>query len=576
MTSPTPDATRTGTGASPEVVDAVIVGAGLAGLYAIHRLRQIGLTVCAFEVGDDVGGTWYWNRYPGARCDIESLWYSYSFSEELQQEWEWTEKYATQPEILRYINHVTDRFDLRRHIRFGTRVTAARFDERANRWLVTTDRNDRLSARFCILATGILSAPKPLEFPGLEDYGGQWYHTARWPHDDVSFEGQRVGVIGTGSSGVQCIPILAAEAEHLTVFQRTPNFSLPARNSRLEAANVERVKASYAEQRRIARESELGIPVHEVATKRALDVTPEERRATYEERWQRSSLVSFSNVYVDLLRDKGANDTVAEFLRSKIRDVVEDPQRAEALSPRAHPFGTKRTCLDTNYFMTFNQPHVDLVDVKAAPILRVTPRGILTAAREYELDSLVFATGFDAMTGAVLAIDIRGRHNLALRDKWATGPAAYLGLCPAAFPNLFIITGPGSPSALSNMIVSIEQHVDWLTRCILFMGEHRYEAIDATTEAEDQWVRHVEELANQTLYPLATSWYMGANIPGKPRVFMSYVGGVDAYRQACDEIAAAGYRGFTFTASRHRERSVASSSRDLGARRAQDRSRDEA
>ena len=526
-------------------VDAVIVGAGFAGLYMLYRLRGLGLTAQVFEAGGGIGGTWYWNRYPGARCDVESMDYSYSFSDELQQEWRWTERYASQPEILRYIEHVADRFDLRRDIQLDTRVTAACFDEAANRWQIETDRGDHVSARFCIMATGCLSSAQVPAFPGLESFAGTTYHTGHWPHSEVDFTGQRVGVIGTGSSAIQSIPIIARQAASLVVFQRTPNFSVPARNGPLDPEFERRVKAGYAEFRRQARESRVGyvVPVNQES---ALAVSPEVRQREYEMRWQRGGL-GFAAAFTDLLTRKEANDTAAEFFRDKIRATVRDPAVAEALLPKDYPLGTKRICVDTDYYDTFNRDNVSLVDLRGEPIEAITPRGVRTRVTEYELDSIVFATGFDAMTGALLNIDIRGRGGSTLRQKWADGPRTYLGIAIAGFPNLFTITGPGSPSVISNMMVSIEQHVDWIADCLAHMQSHDLQTIEATAEAEDAWVAHVNEVANATLYPLARSWYTGANIPGKPRIFMPYVGGVGAYRKNCDDIAARNYEGFTLT-----------------------------
>jgi cyclohexanone monooxygenase len=526
-------------------LDAVIVGAGFAGLYMLHRLRGLGISARVYEAGDGIGGTWYWNRYPGARCDVESMDYSYSFSDDLQQEWQWTERYASQPEILRYINHVADRFDLRRDIRLSTRVTAAVFDEATHRWAVSTDRGERVSAQFCIMATGCLSAAQVPDFKGLETFEGPRYHTGNWPHEGVDFTGQRVGVIGTGSSAIQSIPLIARQAAHLFVFQRTPNFSVPARNAPLDPEYERRWKANYAEHRRQARESRVGFVV-ERNDLSALEVSAEERLRAYETRWSGGGL-GFNATFADLLTSKDANDTAAEFFRAKIRAAVRDPAVAETLSPRHYPVGTKRLCVDTDYYDTFNRDNVTLLDLRKAPIEAITPTGLRTRDEAYALDSLVFATGFDAMTGALLSIDIRGRAGHTLRQKWAEGPRTYLGLAVAGFPNLFAITGPGSPSVLSNMIVSIEQHVDWIADCLVHLREHDRARIEATVDAEDAWVAHVNEVGNATLYPLANSWYMGANIPGKPRIFMPYIGGVGVYRQLCDDVAAKGYEGFALT-----------------------------
>jgi len=526
-------------------LDAVVVGAGFAGLYMLHRLRGLGFSARVFEAGDGVGGTWYWNRYPGARCDVESMDYSYSFSDELQQEWTWSERYAAQPEILRYINHVADRFDLRRDIQLSTRVTSATFDEATGRWTVETDRGDRVWARFCVMATGCLSTTQVPRIPGLEAFRGPRYHTGHWPHEGVDFTGRRVGVIGTGSSAIQSIPIIAEQATHLFVFQRTPNFSIPAHNAPLDREFERRVKAGYAEFRRQARESRVGFVV-ERSDDSALAVTADERRREYEKRWRRGGL-GFTATFADLLINPKANETAAEFCREKIREVVRDPAVAEVLVPQDYPVGTKRMCVDTRYYETFNRPNVTLVDIRRSPIETITPDGLRTRDGAYAFDSLVLATGFDAMTGALLAVDIRGRAGLTLREAWAEGPRTYLGLAIAGFPNLFMITGPGSPSVLSNMIVSIEQHVDWIADCLAYLRARGHATIEATAPAQEGWVSHVNEVGHATLYPRANSWYMGANVPGKPRVFMPYIGGVGAYRQICDGVTAKGYQGFAVT-----------------------------
>jgi len=527
-------------------LDAIIVGAGFAGLYALHRLRGLGLSVRVLEAGEGIGGTWYWNRYPGARCDVESMDYSYSFCDELQQEWRWTERYASQPEILTYINHVADRFDLRRDIQLSTRVTAAAFDEATGRWRLATDRGDRIDARFCIMATGCLSDAQLPAIAGRETFAGRWYHTGKWPHEGVDFTGQRVGVIGTGSSAIQSVPIVATQAAHLFVFQRTPNYSVPARNAPLDPEYERRVKADYADFRRQARESRIGFVV-ERGEESALAVSAEQRQRDYDKRWSRGGL-GFSAAYADLLTNQAANDTAAEFFGDKIRGIVRDPATAEALTPRDYPLGTKRLCVDTDYYATFNRDNVTLVDLRKTPIVAITPKGVRTSDRDYAVDSLVFATGFDAMTGALLKIDIRGRAGQTLAEKWAAGPRTYLGLVIAGFPNLFTITGPGSPSVLSNMIVSIEQHVDWIADCVAHLRARDRGVIEATAEAEDAWVAHVNDVGHMTLYPLAKSWYMGANVPGKPRIFMPYIGGVGVYREKCDAVAAAGYAGFRLSA----------------------------
>ncbi len=533
----------------PQHFDAIVVGAGFSGLYALHRLRDLGLGVRVFEQGSAVGGTWQWNRYPGVRCDIESVDYSYSFSEELEQEWEWTERYPTGPEILRYLNHVADRFDLRRDIQLNTRMVAAAFDEESGCWEIRTDDGARYTACWCVMASGCLSSVNRPAFDGLDEFEGAWCHSARWP-EDIELTGKRIGVIGTGSTGIQLIPQLAKHAGHLYVFQRTANFSMPAHNRPLDGETQRAVKASYAKRRRLARESLSGVPRSHpsaISERSALDMTPAEREAIYERGWAEGGIGGVTLAFNDINVNVEANQTAAEFVRSKIRQTVTDPATAEALCPTTYPIGTKRLCVDIGYYETYNRDNVTLVDVRRDPIDRATPRGIKTAVREYELDVIVFATGFDAITGALLEIDIRGRGGQQLRTMWAEGPRTYLGLATAGFPNLFLVTGPGSPSVLSNMVCSIEQHVDWIADCIAYLRERGLDTIEATVEAEDGWVAHVREVANATLFPQASSWYLGANVPGKPRVFMPYLGGVGNYRVRCDEIAGAGYAGFALS-----------------------------
>ena len=528
--------------------DVVIVGAGFSGLYLLHKMRGLGLTARVFEAGDGVGGTWYWNRYPGARVDIESQEYSYSFSDELQDDWRWTERYAAQPELLAYLNHVADRFALRDGIQFETRVTAAVYDEPSATWRVTTDRGEAVTARFCVMATGCLSSPNEPNFPGLESFKGPTYHTGKWPHEGVDFTGQRVAVIGTGSSAIQSMPQIAAQAAHLYAFQRTPNYSVPAHNGPIDPAVVADWKANRAAYRQQERMSAIGILAIAATERLALETPPDERQKVYEEKWAQGGF-AIGGAFADTGVDLTANATAADFVAGKIAGIVKDPKVAELLTPKDYPFGTKRLCVDTGYYEMFNRDNVTLVDVSEAPIEAITPTGIRTADAEYAVDSIVFAIGFDAMTGALGKIDIRGRGGLALKDKWAHGPRTYLGLMSAGFPNLFMVTGPGSPSVLSNMVVSIEQHVDWITDCIDHLNGRQLSSIEATAEAEDGWVAHVNEVADTTLYPLASSWYLGANVPGKPRVFMPYVGGVGPYREKCDEVAANGYEGFALASA---------------------------
>ncbi len=523
--------------------DAVVVGAGFAGMYMLHRLKRQGLQVRVFEAGSGVGGTWFWNRYPGARCDIPSMEYSYQFSDELQQDWTWTERYATQPEILRYANHVVERFGLRDDIQFDTRVTAASFDEGSRRWTVRTDRGEPVTARYVIMATGCLSVPNVPNIKGLSLESENVYHTGRWPREGVDFTGKRVGVIGTGSSAIQSIPLIARQAERVTVFQRTPNYSVPAHNAPLDPAYVADIKSRYREYRAENWQRGFGADFRD-SDRSALEVSEEVRRAEYEDRWARGGL-AFLAAFNDLPFDDAANATAQEFIRGKIRELVDDPELADKLTPTT-PVGCKRLCVDTDYYQTFNEPHVQLVDLKEEPITEVTGTSIRTAREAYPVDCIVLATGFDAMTGAVLNIDIRGAGGLSLEEKWRNGPRAYLGLATAGFPNLFLITGPGSPSVLSNMLPSIEQHVDWISDCIEYLQANQYAAIEAETESEDAWVAHVNEVADLSIYPKCNSWYLGSNVEGKKRVFMPYLG-VPPYVEKCREVVANDYEGFALS-----------------------------
>ncbi len=535
--------------------DAIIVGAGFAGLYMLYRLRQAGLRARIYEQADNVGGTWYWNRYPGARCDAESLAYSYSFDETLEQEWEWTERYATQPEILRYVEHVAERHDLRRDIRFERTVTRASFDDHKGHWTVETAAGDRASARWCIMATGCLSVPQVPAIEGLENLSRARYQASLWPHDGVDFSDQHVGIIGTGSSAIQAIPVIARAARRLTVFQRTPNFSVPARNGKLDPDWVREFKTYYRAHRRAHQQAlssgfgDLEIVPRDMTPANASghELTDAELSARCESYWQIGG-ARFMSVVGDALSDPQINERIADFVRAKIRATVRDPETAEALCPTSHPIGTKRICVDSDYYETYNLPHVRLIDLQKTPIERITETGVALAGDTVELDALVLATGFDAMTGALQRIDIRGRAGRCLKEAWAAGPQTYLGLMTADFPNLFMITGPGSPSVLSNMLVSIEQHVDFIMDCLAHAEARQANRIEAQPQAQRDWVAHVNEVANGTLFPQGGSWYLGANVPGKPRVFMPYAGGVGVYRARCDAIAADGYRGFTFSA----------------------------
>jgi cation diffusion facilitator CzcD-associated flavoprotein CzcO/acetyl esterase/lipase len=528
--------------------DVIVVGAGFAGLYLAYRLSRAGYRLRVLEAAPDLGGTWYWNRYPGARVDVPSVDYMYSFDPDWQQDWQWSEKYATQPEILRYLHHVANKHDLRRHITFGTRVEQARWDEDNAVWHVRTGHDHDITARFLVMATGCLSVPKHVDIPCMEHFAGEVYFTSRWPQDPVDFTGKRVAVIGTGSSGVQSIPMIARQAGRLVVFQRTPAFSVPAGNGPLPAQKLELLATDEAGYRQAARMSPAGVPMVRSQTP-TFSVAAEERRQRYETAWEAGELLVLLNAFADVMSDREANEEFAEFIRGKIRAVVDDPQTASALCPTTYPVGSKRPCLDTGYYATYNLPNVRLVDVANDPIRGITETGIDTAAESFEFDALVFATGFDALTGALAAIDITGRDAVPLKDDWADGPATYLGLMTAGFPNLFLITGPGSPSVLSNMAVSIEQHVDWVVDCLTDLRAGGFEVIEPTKSAQTGWMRHVDDCAGMTLYACANSWYLGANVPGKPRVFMPYAGGVDFYRAACDEVVARDYLGFARSGS---------------------------
>lgn len=531
--------------AEAETFNTIVIGAGFAGLYALHRLRdQMGVSARVFDIAGDVGGTWYWNRYPGARCDIESIHYSYSFSESLQQEWRWTERFAAQPEILRYLNHVADRFDLRKDIQFNTRITSLVWDEKTRLWQVSTKDGLIARAKFLIAGTGNLSVAKKPEFKGLENFKGEIYSTGSWPHEGVDFTGKRVGVIGVGASGIQVITEIAKEAAHLTVFQRTPNYAAPIGNAPMDAETERQVKAHYAEIRTKSRNSFGGLPYDQMQPS-ALAISAEERRRVYDERYAQGGFRLIFDSFADLLLNKEANDTVAEYIRGKIRERVTDPQIADILSPKDYPYGTKRPPLETNYYETYNRDNVTLVDIKVSPIERITEQSICTTSGEYKLDAIVLAIGFDAMTGPLMQLGIVGRNGEKLADRWANGPLTYLGITTHGFPNLFFITGPQSPGVFYNMPLAIEDHVDFATDAIQYLRDHDLDLIEPTLEAETQWVAHVYELARHTLLPGTDSWYTGANIPGKPRSCMVYLGGAPAYRKVCAEVVDDGYTGFT-------------------------------
>ncbi len=523
--------------------DVIVVGAGFGGMYALYRLRKLGYSVRVLEAADGVGGTWYWNRYPGARCDVESLEYSYSFDDSLQQEWEWPERFSAQPDIERYANHVADRYDLRKDIQFKTRVESAEFDHDKAIWTITTSDGEKLTSKYLVLAVGNLSLPRVPDFNGLDRFKGRWFHTGQWPKETIDFTGRTVGVIGTGSSGIQLIPVVAKQAKHLYVFQRTANYSVPAINRPLTSEAAKAHKQRYQEWRQQARNTPFGIAGHPPPEKFAAEDTFEDRQRLFEKKWNTGGNISFLYAYKDLLLDEKANAMACEFVHDKIRATVKDPKVAELLIPNDHPIGTKRLCLDTGYYETYNRDNVSLVNVRKAPIQEITTNGLRTSEAEYALDDLIFATGYDAMTGAILDINVSVKGGPALKDAWKDGPKTYLGVMVNGFPNMTIITGPGSPGVKTNMISAIEQHVDWITDLIQHMSHKGKAKFDAKPDAQEQWVTHVNEVADSTLYPKANSWYVGANIPGKPRVFMPYVAGLDKYRKICDGVASEGYRG---------------------------------
>ena len=529
-------------------VDVVVVGAGFSGLYLLYRLRKAGFSTRVFERGGGVGGTWYWNRYPGARCDVESLQYSYSFDEQLQQDWHWPEKFSAQPDILAYANYVADRFDLKKDIEFNVEVKGSWFDENSNRWKITTNTEEEINSQYFIMATGCISTTQIPNIKGLSDYIGNTFHTGDWPHEEVDFSGQSIAVIGTGSSGIQTIPVLAKQAKKLTVFQRTPNYSIPSQNEPMTKKYERSWKDVYSERRKEMRYSAHG-SLKDLNDVPALSVDEDQRQELYTKRWAIGG-TGFLGSFNDLLTNADANYTAAEYVRQQIKRVVNDKETAEILCPRSYPIGTKRICIDTGYFETYNRENVKLVDISKKPIQRLVADGIVVDDQLHPFDSIIFATGFDAMTGSIFNVDIKGRDGLALKDKWNAGPKTYLGLMSVSFPNLFMITGPGSPSVKSNMIMSIEQHVDLVTETLLTMRSKGLSVVEPELEAENKWVDHVQEVANKTLFPQANSWYMGANIPGKPRLFMPYIGGVGAYRQICEEIVANNYRGFKFEKSK--------------------------
>ncbi|MCG7435825.1 NAD(P)/FAD-dependent oxidoreductase [Lysinibacillus fusiformis] len=524
-------------------VDAVILGAGFAGLYMLHQLKSKGFSTIVYETGDGVGGVWYWNRYPGARCDIESIYYNYTFSKELYEEWTWTSRFPEQEEILRYLNYVADRLKLRSNIQFNTRVKAAHFDEEQHKWLVHLNDGHQVLAKYFITGIGCLSAANVPKFQGLDQFSGKWYHTGHWPHEKVDFTGKRVGIIGTGSSGIQAIPVIAKEAKHLTVFQRTPQYTIPARNHLYDEDFIRETKGNFENLKHAMRNSVSGTPFA-YNYPSAIEDSDHHRQEVFEEAWAQGGF-AFASTYKDLLTNEQSNEKAAAFIRSKIRETVQDPTVAEKLCPK-YMYGTKRQVLDSDYFETYNRDNVLLVDVKESPILEITETGVQTASDHFELDIIIFATGYDGMTGPLFKIDIRGRNGVTLRDKWENGASVqtYLGLATASFPNLFMITGPESPSVLVNMPIAIEQHVEWIAQCVDYLREHDIDVMETNAEAEQAWSKYCREIANETLYVKGDSWYTGANIAGKPRSFLIYLGGFDYYTKRCQEVAQNNYEGF--------------------------------
>ena len=524
--------------------DMLIIGQGFGGMYMLHRARGMGLDVVAIEAGDDVGGTWYWNRYPGARCDVMSIDYSYSFSNEIMQEWTWSEQFAAQPEIWAYAKWVADKLDLRRDVRFETRAISVRYDDAQRVWVVQTDGGEVLRATYLVMATGPLSVPKGLDVPGAERFRGPILLSGRWPRQPIDFAGKRVGVIGTGSTGIQIVPVVAEQAEQLFVFQRTPSFTMPMRNRKLAADYVAQIKEHYPELRAVARASFTG-GVRPISTRPVFSIPVDERERLMEDTWREGGL-GLLGLFSDVLFNQRANDVVADFVRRKIRETVHDPATAEALTPHGYPIFARRPCLDTGYYEAFNRDNVSLVDCIVEPITEITPTGLRTGAREIALDIVIAATGYDGLTGAMLAVDVRGREGRSLREKWAGGAWSHLGLMMEGFPNLFMIAGANGPSALANFVILNEQNADWICDCIGYMDAHGHHSIEPTVQAEDRYMTLVSEIAGRSLMPKANTWYVGANIPGKPRFFPIFAGGLSRYRDMCSEVAADGYRGFVF------------------------------
>ncbi len=527
---------------SPRRLDALVIGMGFGGMCMLHSAREMGLDVHAIEAGDEVGGTWYWNRYPGARCDVMSIDYSYSFVNELQQEWTWSEKFAAQPEIFAYARFVADKLDLRKDVSFGTRAKSVAYDDARRLWVIETEQGQIFEVIYCIMATGPLSIPKGIDIPGRESFEGEIYLSGRWPHHKVDFSGKKVGIIGTGSTGIQAVPVVAEEAAHLTVFQRTPSFTIPMRNHKLSPEYMAQVKAHYPRLRTIARSTHTG-GVRPVSTRPMFSVTRDETQRLLEDGWNEGGQAIFG-LFSDLLYDQETNDVVAEFVRGKIKEVVKDAHTAEVLTPHGYPIFSRRPCLDTNYYETFNRDNVTLVDCINEPILEITEKGIRTGEREIPLDIIIGATGYDGLTGAMMAVDIKGRGGRSLREKWAGGARSYLGLMMEGFPNLFMIAGANGPSALANFVILNEENADWIIRCIKYLRLHDYASIEPTAAAEEEYMTLLTEIAARSLIPKAESWYVGANIPGKARFFPIFAGGFSKYVEMCKDAASKDYAGF--------------------------------
>ncbi len=530
-------------------LDVVIVGAGFGGMYAVHKFNAMGLKIQGYEAGSDVGGVWYWNRYPGARVDLPSIDYSFGFSQEVEQEWTWSEQFAAQPELLRYINFVADRLDLRRHIQFNTRVTSAEWDDARQVWVVKTDRGDVVEATYCIMATGPLSIPKDPEIPGIDRFKGELLRAGRWPHQPVSYAGKRVGVIGTGSTGIQIVQEVGPQAGELFVFQRTPSFTMPMRNVPLEPDYVAEVKRNYAGLRESARNSPAG-GIRPASTRAFFSVTPAQRLSLMEDAWRQGGLAMLGT-FSDLLVNEEANEHVAEFVRGKIGEMVKDPVTAEKLKPRGYPIFARRPCLDSSYYETFNLPTVHLMDCNEDPIVEITDKGVRTRSGEVELDMLIFATGYDGLTGAMLAVDVQGRDGLRVSQKWSEGARSYLGIMMAGFPNLFMTTGPNGPAALANIIRISENDVDWIADAMRHMSATGQTAMEPTTEAEDGWMKTVAALSQRSLLNKAKTWYLGANVKDKPQGLSMFTGGFPKYREYCTLATQGNYQvNFSFDATR--------------------------